>query len=256
MAPFDSNRFERLLETRAIGRELVYRLSVDSTMVLARELAAAGAPHGTAVLAEEQTAGRGRRGRSFESPAGENIYVTLVLRLAGGTIRRLPLAVPTAVCAAIEAESVPARIKWPNDIWIDGRKTCGMLIDLDDAPGGFVAFPGIGINVNGDPTLIPELRDTATSIRLAAGRHIDREALLARLCNHLEAALESWDAEQLSSEYRARSLVLGQRVTVSGHGAVLTGIAAAVLDDGSLQVRRDDGSTESVNAGDVSLRPA
>jgi BirA family biotin operon repressor/biotin-[acetyl-CoA-carboxylase] ligase len=252
---FDIPRFQSLLQTRAIGRHLEYRESVDTTMVLARDLAADGASHGTLVLAEEQTAGRGRRGRGFHSPAGENLYFTLVLRLDRPEVRALPLAVPLAVCAAIAAEGVPAAIKWPNDIWIEGRKTCGMLIDLDEAAGGFVAYPGIGINVNGDPTSIPELRDTATSIRLAAGRHIDREALLARICNELEEAL-GMPADVLVADYRARSLVVGHRVTVTSADRTLAGVADAVLDDGSLQLRLDSGGVEVVTAGDVSLRPA
>jgi BirA family biotin operon repressor/biotin-[acetyl-CoA-carboxylase] ligase len=252
---FDIPRFQSLLRTRAIGRQLEYLESVDTTMVLARDFAAAGAPHGTLVLAEEQTAGRGRRGRGFHSPAGENLYFTMVLRLEREDVRALPLAVPLAVCTAIAAEGVPAAIKWPNDIWISGRKTCGMLIDLDEAAGAFVAYPGVGINTNGDPTAIPELRDTATSIRLALGRHIDREALLAHVCNELENSL-AMPAAALAGGYRARSLVLGQRVTVTFAERTLGGLAEAVLDDGSLQLRCDNGDVQVVTAGEVSLRPA
>ena len=255
MTDFDIARYEQLLGSRSIGRNLVYRQTVDTTMVVARELAASGAAHGTLVLAEEQTAGRGRRGRSFQSPAGENLYFTLVLRLDRAVVVRLPTAVPVSVCMAIEAEGVAARVKWPNDIWIDGRKACGMLIDLDETAGAFTAFPGIGINVNGDPTLIPELRETATSLRLAAGRPIEREPLLARLCGILEDALGSWSREELAEHYRARSLVIGQRVSITG-ATTLDGLAVDILDDGTLQLRLDNGALEIVNAGEVSLRPA
>lgn len=256
MTPFDVNAFRGRLSTRAIGQTVEYRQSVDTTMVVARDLAALGAPHGTLVLAEEQTAGRGRRGRSFASPAGENLYFTLILRVERDAARRLPLAVPVAVCSAIEAEGIPARIKWPNDIWIDERKASGMLIDLDEAaPGRFIAYPGVGINVNGDPTVIAELREIATSLRLVAGRPINREWLLARICENLERALEVWTAPRVADEYRVRSLVLGRRVVVSGSDAVSEGEAVAVLDDGGLQLRLDDGSIQVVAAGDVSLRP-
>ncbi|MGH2608361.1 MAG: biotin--[acetyl-CoA-carboxylase] ligase, partial [Tepidiformaceae bacterium] len=172
---FDARRFQEGLRTGAIGRFLVYRAATETTMVLARGLAEGGTPHGTLALAEEQRAGRGRRGRTFFSPPGENLYFTLVLRLPMEAHRRLPVAVPVAVCRAVRAEGAEARIKWPNDIWIGGRKVCGILIDAETGPDGSIAFPGIGINVNGDPTLNPELADTATSIRRELGRRVERE---------------------------------------------------------------------------------
>ena len=255
MTAFDVDRFESLLHTALIGRSLHYRESVDTTMVLARSLAEGGAGHGTLVLAEEQTAGRGRRGRAFQSPAGENLYFTLVLRPPRRAVARLPLAVPVAVCMGIQEEGVDALIKWPNDIWIGDRKACGMLIDLDEEPSGFVAFPGIGINVNGDPTAIPELHESATSLKLASGRTVEREPLLARICDRLEIALDAWDPGELASQYRSRSLVVGRRVSVTG-AVSLQGVAQSVRDDGSLELRLDDGTVQVVNAGDVSLRPA
>jgi BirA family biotin operon repressor/biotin-[acetyl-CoA-carboxylase] ligase len=255
-AAFDAARFQAELATTAIGRFLSYRTSVDSTMVLARREADEGAPHGTLVLAEEQTAGRGRRGRGFHSPAGENLYFTLILRVEPPNQGRLPVAVPLAVCRGIRAEGVDARIKWPNDIWVGKRKLSGMLIDAESGADGFVAFPGIGINVNGDPTLIGELKDTATSLRRERGHPVLREALLARICNELEAAM-AMPSDALVAAYRESSMVLGCDVVVSpAVGQPYEAWAKEIADDGSLVVVRRDGGAETVTAADVSLRPA
>ncbi|GMV86947.1 MAG: biotin--[acetyl-CoA-carboxylase] ligase [Dehalococcoidia bacterium] len=253
---FDPAAFHAALTTTAIGRYLVYRPVTPSTMDLASREAHEGAPHGTIAFAEEQTAGRGRRGRSFHSPAGKNLYVTLVLRCPIEVHRRLPLIVPVAVCAAIQAELPSARIKWPNDIWIGDRKAAGMLIDGELTPAGAVALPGIGINVNADPTAVPELRAIATSLARELGREVAREPLLARICNHLEQLLEA-TAGHVLQEYRSRSSTLGRRVLVSPVGAPpFEGTAISIEDDGSLVVERLDGTAEVVTAADVSVRPA
>lgn len=252
---FDIAGFAAALRTAAIGHRVVYRESVGSTMDVARAEAAGGAPHGTLVLAEEQTAGRGRRGRGFHSPAGENLYFTLVLRVSPEVQRRLPVAVPLAVCLAVRAEGLDARIKWPNDIWVGERKLCGMLIDAETSSTDVLAYPGIGINVNGDPTVIPELRDSATSLRRELGANVRREELLARICNELEAAIAE-DAAASVSRYRDLSLLLGRRVTVApGHGEPFEGVAEEIDAAGALVVRHADGRLESVNAADVSVRP-
>jgi len=253
---FDPAAFEAALTSATVGRRLVYRQTVDSTMVLARAEAGEGAAHGTLVLAEEQTAGRGRRGRGFHSPPAENLYFTLILRLPADVHRRLPSVIPLAVCAAVRAEGADARIKWPNDIWCGERKLSGMLIDAELTADGAIAYPGVGINVNGDPTTIPELRDIATSLRRELGHPVPRERLLARVCNEIEATL-SLPPVQLANAYRGLSMVLGRRVTVQpANGEPFEGLAEAIEDDGSLVVVRANGRRESVNAADVSVRPA
>ncbi|WP_322797344.1 biotin--[acetyl-CoA-carboxylase] ligase [Tepidiforma sp.] len=254
--PFDFARFHAALDTRLVGRSLVYRLSLGSTMDLARREAEEGAVHGTAVLAEEQTAGRGRRGRSFFSPSGANIYVTFVLRPSLELHRTLPLRIPVAVCRAIRTVAPAAMIKWPNDVWVNERKVCGMLIDAELDPDGPIAFPGIGINVNADPSVLPELAGIATALATVAGRPIDREELLAGLCNHLERAFEE-PIERVVAEYRQLSLVLGRRVIIDTPGGQRYEATAARIDStGALVVRLDDGTEETVTAADVTLRPA
>lgn len=253
---FDAALFQRELGTVQVGRFFVYRTVTETTMTLARREAEEGAPHGTLVLAEEQTAGRGRRGRSFFSPPGENLYFTLVLRCEADLHRRLPLVVPLAVATACAAEGVDARIKWPNDIWVGERKLSGMLIDAELTASGALAFPGIGINVNGDPTLNPELRDVATSVRRELGRPVSREVLLARVCGEIEGALDL-AADGLIERYRALSMVLGRRVRVSSAvGEQFEALAQDIAADGSLVVVTADGGVETVTAADVSVRPA
>ena len=255
-AEFSAAEFQAQLTTGAIGRFLLYRSSVESTMMLARREAGEGAPHGTLVLAEEQTAGRGRRGRSFFSPPGENLYFTLVLRVPMEVHRRLPLIVPVAVCEAVQPDVPGSRIKWPNDIWVGERKLCGMLIDAELPAGGLpIAMPGIGINVNGDPTRIPELRDIATSVAREAGRPASREAILARVCNGIEALL-STPADALARRYEELSMIVGRDITVHLRAAQATTRSQPQSPpEGALVVTRRDGRTETVVAADVSVRP-
>ena len=251
---FDRDRFADCLHTAALGRDLRYVRETTSTMDLARAAAAEGAPHGAIILAEMQTAGRGRRGRGFFSPPGGSLYVTLILRPSREGYGRLPLAVPLAVCRACEAEGVDARIKWPNDIWAGARKLCGMLIDAGTGPDGLVACAGIGINVNADPTADPALRDTATSLSRELGREVAREPLLGRVCDEIEAALDA-PGDELAAAYRERSLVLGRRIVVEEAEGAFEARALDIAPDGALVVERDGGERLTVLAADVSVRP-
>lgn len=253
---FDPRAFQEALTTSLIGRFLTYRAVVGSTMDVARRDAAEGAPHGTLVLAEEQTAGRGRKGRSFYSPRGENIYATFILRLDPERHRRLPMAVPLAVCRACERVCPEARIKWPNDIWIGGEKVSGMLIDAEYVGDEVVAYPGIGINVNGDPTANPELRGIATSLRRVAGHAISRERVLSGLCNELEAWLDA-PREALLRAYRERNLLLGRLITVHPPlGEPYPARAVDIDEDGSLVVELEDGRRDALRAAEVTVRPS
>ena len=252
--PFDTERFAAALHTAALGRDFRYVLETPSTMDLARSAAAEGAPHGALILAESQTAGRGRRGRGFFSPPGGSLYFTLVLRPSRDAYGRLPLAVPLAVCRACAHEGVDARIKWPNDIWVGERKLCGMLIDGETGPDGLTAYAGIGINVNADPTADPALRDSATSLSRELGREVGREELLARICDQLEAAIDA-PGRDLVDAYRAVSLVLGRLVTVEEAEGAYEARALDIAPDGALVVEREDGERLTVLAADVSVRP-
>ena len=152
-----------------LGGPLVHLGEIGSTNDYARELALAGAVHGTVVLAESQTAGRGRQGRSWIAPPGSALTLSALLRLDRDRLALLPLAAAVATCEACEAVcEVEARIKWPNDVWLDGRKAAGILIEARPQEGWAVV--GIGLNVNTAQQFPAELEGIATSLRIACGR--------------------------------------------------------------------------------------
>ncbi len=247
-------RVENHLKTRSIGRRVVYLTSTHSTMDVARAEAEAGADHGTAVLAEEQSSGRGRFGRLWVSPSGKNIYLTLLLRPPLDALRSLSLVGPLAVAEAVEEiAGLATRIKWPNDVLVGGRKLCGVLIE-SELSGQEVRYSlvGIGVNVNFDIDESSEIAGIATSVKRELGRDVSREEVLAALLNRFEALYE--DRAAAFSGWRARLETLGREVTVRFREQVYEGVAEDVDADGNLILRRPDGSTLVLEAGEVSLR--
>ena len=230
-----------------------YELVEGSTNRLAKELAHSGAPHGTAVIADSQTGGRGRFGRPFFSPPGRGIYLSLVAR-PDWPRERLPLltvCTAAAVCDAVEASCLrrPA-VKWVNDLYLDGRKVCGILTELS---AGWAVI-GLGINVNGH-AFPPELQGIAGSLQMAAGGPLDRSRLAAgvleSLARMLDAPPEAY-ADYLR-RYRAGCFTVGRAVTVTRGGRSERGQALSVEDDGALLVRFEDGRTEAVRSGEATL---
>ena len=228
-----------------IGRPHVHHRLTDSTNERGKALAAAGAPHGTLVTADEQTAGRGRQGRSWVAPPGRALLMSVVLReLDAQRTPLVPLAAAVAVCRAFpEADG----IKWPNDVWVGGRKVAGILIEGRPQDGWAVL--GIGLNVATEAGEFPEeLREIATSLR-AAGSPLGTPA---DALEELLPALEAWlgaDPEQVLAAWRERDALRGQTISW-GDG---TGVAAGVDDDGSLLVDTADG-VRSLHAGEVHLQ--
>jgi BirA family biotin operon repressor/biotin-[acetyl-CoA-carboxylase] ligase len=220
-----------------IGRPRVHLRVTDSTNERARALAVAGAPHGTLVTAGEQNAGRGRQGRSWSAPAGSAVLMSLVVRDVRET---LPLAAAVAVC---EALPVGAQIKWPNDVWIDGRKLAGILVEGRPQEGWAVL--GIGLNVTTEE-FPPELN--ATSLRLA-GASLTVDEALAALLAALERWLERPRAEVLAA-WRARDALLGRPVRWANGGE--EGTAAGVDQTGALIVDTAKGRV-TLDAGEVHL---
>lgn len=248
---------ERALQTETIGRRLVYLTSTSSTMDAARAEAEAGEEHGTIVFAEEQSAGRGRFGREWLSPAGKNIYVTIMVRPSVEQLRRLGIITPLAVALAIEeATGLSPRIKWPNDVLLSGRKTCGILIESElSGSDPRYALIGIGINVNFEVAASADIAAIATSISQELGRETEREPVLAALLNHFEALYESRDADAALEAWKARLETLGRDVHVTFRDEVYEGSAEDVDEQGRLIVRLPDGSLQTFEAGEVSLRP-
>ncbi len=251
---FSVGAFQAQLSTRLLGRRLIYEPTVASTMDVAREEAEAGCPEGIVVLADEQTKGRGRLGRTWVSPPGDNLYLTVVLRPSPARLRRLSIVGALAVVEAIEdVTGLRAAVKWPNDIQLSGNKVAGILIE-SEVVGDEVRFAlvGTGINVNLDVSQIEDIRDIATSLAAELGRPVSRERLLAAFLRRLEdlylAPPEAEDAYRL---WKARLETLGRRVRVQFGEMAEEGVAEDAADDGSLVLRRDDGSSVRIEAGDV-----
>lgn len=246
----------RGLDTRWAGCRIEYLQTVDSTNRYARALAQQGAPHGTLVLADEQTAGRGRRGRGWISPAGEGVFMSLILRPQAhpSQVARLSLLTALAVAEGIAGETgLDASIKWPNDIVVGGSKVCGMLLEMNaDEQSVHDVVAGVGINVH--QTAFPEeIARTASSLDLLSGRRQSRAALVRAFLGAFERAMALSDADMMRA-YRGRSATLGQRVQVVSLSGTFTGVAEAVTDAGALVVLGDDGERREVLAADVSVR--
>lgn len=255
---FSLEALQTQLRTSFVGRRAIYRRSVTSTMEVACGEAETGVPEGAVVIADEQTAGRGRLGRQWVSPPGSNLYLSVILRPPATHLRQLSIICPLAICQAVEeVTGLAAKIKWPNDVLVAARKVSGVLLDAE-LVGDRVqyAVAGIGLNVNFDPSTYEELRDIATSLKRELGREVSREAVLAALLNHLEqlyqAALRGEDVEQA---WKERLDTLGRRVQVHFADRVEEGVAADTDSDGALILRRDDGTTVRIEAGEVTLRP-
>jgi BirA family biotin operon repressor/biotin-[acetyl-CoA-carboxylase] ligase len=220
-----------------IGSPRVHHRLTDSTNERAKQLAAEGAPHGTLVTADEQTAGRGRQGRVWTAPPRSAVLMSVVLRELD---ERLPL---TAAVAITDALPVEATIKWPNDVWIQGRKVAGILVEGRPQEGWAVL--GVGLNVSTE-RFPAELAETATSLRLA-GIDVDTEAVLAGVLSSLDAWLGAPPARVLEA-WRERDALKGERVRWTGG----EGVADGIDDSGALRVETPTGLV-SLDAGEVHL---
>ena len=249
-------KIQRGLAAKWAGCEIVYFDETDSTNRQARMLAADGAAHGTLVIADTQSAGRGRRGRGWISPAGEGIFMSLIVRpqVHPSQVARMSLTLALAVGRAIErVTGLDARIKWPNDIVIGGRKICGLLLEMDataEMVKSIVA--GVGINVH-QTAFDEEIAHTASSLDLMAGRRVSRSEIVRAFLEEFELAM-AMDEEQMMDAYRARSATIGQRVQVIALDGTYTGVAKGVTQSGSLLVEDEAGVMREVLAADVSVR--
>lgn len=234
---------------------------VGSTNTLLKAWAEDGCPEGTVAVAEEQTAGRGRRGRSFYSPPGSGLYLSILLRPRESAEAALPITTAAAVAAAEAIEALSGRetqIKWVNDVLLDGKKVCGILTEasLDVESGGLnYAIVGVGINalppVGGFPE---ELREIAASVFERFDRPDLRCRLAAALLDRFFHHYRTLNSDECFAAYQRRCLVLGRRVTVLRGGTAVADAEVLSLErDYSLRVRYDDGTEELLNSGEVSV---
>ena len=257
-----ASQVRRHLSGGRFGHEIMHFDEIDSTNREAGVLARKGAPEGTVVLAEAQTAGRGRLGRTWNSPAGVNLYLSLVLRpaLAPADVAALALVGAVAVAEAIlETTELRSGIKWPNDVLLGERKVAGILTEME-AEAERVRFLVLGIGVNLNSTtrdFPPELRSTASSLRIASRHRVDRAAftgaLLVALERHYETFLQGGFAA-LKPLYDSYHCLPGRRIRVEGAGNP-SGVVRGVASDGALLVETDAGEVR-VSGGEVSLRGA
>jgi BirA family biotin operon repressor/biotin-[acetyl-CoA-carboxylase] ligase len=268
MGALSKERIMAALTTEIFGRELVYLPSTGSTNDVAKDLATQGAPEGTVVLADVQTAGRGRMSRRWVAPPGTCLLCSILFRpdLPPAQAQRLTMLCSLAAADAVkQVAELPVALKWPNDLIVQSpisnlqspawRKLAGVLTETG-VTGQRLDFlvVGVGINANVEPAALPALAPDATSILAETGREVDRAVLLAALLAGVEARYARLRAgESPQVEWAARLATLGQSVEVSTSEGSLAGVAEAVDEDGALLLRTPDGLRHRLLAGDVTL---
>ena len=258
---FDLKALQSRLTGRRIGCRLHYEETVDSTNRVAMEFARCGAPEGTVVLADRQTAGRGRLQRSWQSPPGCNLYLSVILRPAipPHDAAQITLLAGVAVAEAISTVC-PGRvgIKWPNDLLIGGRKVCGILTETRMAAGGIDSvIVGVGLNVNMKRAdFDPSHRETATSLREETGRDHSREDLLFLLCERFDQWYEIFLQDGFApvrEGWLARMEMAGKRLRVLFLDEVREGVFAGIDEDGALLIADEQGAVRRITAGDATI---
>lgn len=278
MDDYNQARIRSLLATKWVGNRLLFYDVTDSTNLQAREEAEDGAPHGTLIVADRQTAGRGRRGRSWESPAGVNVYFSLIMRpdVVPDKASMLTLIMAHSVCRVIALRTgLDCKIKWPNDVVVNGRKVCGILTEMGlRKDGSFYLVVGVGINVRSQE-FAPELSGKATSLEDEIGRRstaalckvtdslegdlaVSRSLLLAEIMGAFEEDYEIFLSRQnlsgLLDSYNHMLINKDAKVRVLDPRGEYDGKALGITETGELLVETADGTVEQVYAGEVSVR--
>jgi BirA family biotin operon repressor/biotin-[acetyl-CoA-carboxylase] ligase len=244
------------LTTRFVGQNILYYPSLPSTMDIARQQALKKAQEGTAVVADRQITGRGRLKRAWVSPEG-NIAVSIILYPAKTHLSALTILASLAVLHSIEATTgLQCQLKWPNDVLIDGKKVCGILLESQaKADSVDYATIGIGINVNMKLADYPDIAPIATSLADELGKEVSRLALIRNLFIETEKLyLKLQSGKSLLEEWRKHLITLGKDVRVRSGEDIFEGVAESVAEDGSLLLRCKDGSLMKFMAGDVTLK--
>lgn len=258
---FGQNELESRMQTKWAGHPVTFYNQINSTNLQAKLDAENGAGQGALVVADMQTAGRGRRGRSWCSLAGTNVYFTLLLKpeYTADKASAVTLVMAMAVAEGIrETCGTEPGIKWPNDIVIGGKKVCGILTEMS-VERDFIHYVVIGVGVNvGLQEFVPEVAATATSLQQECGRRVPRAALTANIMKafekYYETFLETLDMSGLLEDYNRLLVNRGKEVRVLDPKGEFTGISRGINRLGELLVERSDGNVEPVYAGEVSVR--
>ena len=259
----DSKTIRHGLKTQSFGHSLEIYETIDSTNSRAKKLALDGAPEGTIVVADTQSAGRGRMDRTWISPAKKGLWLSIILTPPIKPQRAPELTVLAAIATVRALEDfigLSASIKWPNDIVINGKKLCGILAEIQAEPDVINSVVmGIGINVNMQREDFPdELKDLATSLFIEKDKVFSRRELLSVLLENLEKIyyeyLKSDDLGPFLDFYKSCSVTLGRNVKVAERASSFECFAFDIHKDGALLVRLNDGSTRKILSADVSVR--
>ena len=255
------SEIESRLDGTWAGRQGYFAEGTGSTNTWAKQLAEEGAPHGTLVVADEQTSGRGRRGRSWKSPRGSNVYMTLLLRpeLEPSRASMLTIVMGLSVAQGLKALlELPVEIKWPNDAVLNGHKLCGILTEMS-AQVDYINYVVVGTGINVNFTEFPEeLKDIATSLMVETGRTVNRAEVIAAVLRAFERNYEIFirtgDLTGLQGEYSQILANRNREVRVLDPKEPYEGVALGINAQGELLVRREDKTVTEVYAGEVSVR--
>lgn len=240
--------------------EMIVHKSLDSTNTLAKALANADAKSGTVVIAEQQTEGKGRLGRRFHSPNASGIYMTVIFRLKNSIEQSMLItsAAAVAVCRAIKTVcDLECQIKWVNDVYLDGKKLCGILTEASvNFEAGQLDYVVVGIGINVTANDFPEeLREVATSLEeKAGGMSISRSRLIGEVLNELAIVIEDLQEKQFLQEYKTRSFILGSEINVISPTDTKRATALDFNEFGHLVVRFADGEVKTLSSGEISIR--
>lgn len=249
------------IDTEWAGRNVIYYPETDSTNLRIKQLGDEGAPHGTLAVADRQTKGRGRRGRSWESPGGSCIYMSLLLR-PDIAPDKAPMLTLVMACSAAEGimdcTDAEVRIKWPNDLIVGGKKLVGILTEMSTQID-YINHVTIGVGINVNIKEFPEeIKETATSLCLETGKTIKRAPVIAAVMRHFEedykVFMQTEDMSGLMEKYSRLLINKDREVLILGRESQYTARAEGISSNGELIVRKEDGTIENIRAGEVSVR--
>ena len=249
------------LKTKQLGRTIEYYTTCESTQIIAADKAREGAPHGTVVIAEEQTDGRGRLDRSWNSTANKGIWMSVIIRpaISPQFAAQFTLVSAVAITQAIqEVTNLTPEIKWPNDILINGKKVTGILTELQaDMDIVHSIIIGIGVNVNQELSAFEEsIQKTATSLKIENGEEIDRSLLVAKILYYLEKYGELYvenGFKPIKILWESHNCTIGKRIRATTLQETLEGVALGITNDGVLEIKLDSGEIRGVYSADIHL---
>lgn len=256
------NAVRQRLQTKQLGNVLYHHTTVSSTNTVCKQLAAEGAAHGTVVMADGQSAGRGRMGRTFYSPVNTGLYFSVLLRehLVMPMAQQVTCCAAVAVAEAIEAlYQLPAQIKWVNDVLYQKKKLCGILTEAawncEDGQMDYMVV-GIGVNVRQTAVTMPsELHGMVSSLEESGCEQVNRSELLAEILNRFEVQIETLPQHGFLEAYRNRSCLTGERVIAWRGMEQLEGVVSGIAEDGALLLQLDSGEQVVLQSGEVTLHP-